>query len=55
MFSHQEKWRARGQNRFCLEAGVGFGRWGREGEGGMGQKGEVTQTMYSHMNKCKNN
>jgi hypothetical protein len=35
MFSLQQNWRTRGQNRFCLEGG--------------GQSGEVTQTMYIHM------
>jgi hypothetical protein len=41
MSSLQQDWR-RGQNRFCLEArGVG------EGEKG----GEMSQTMYAHMNK----
>jgi hypothetical protein len=28
---------------------------GNEGDGGGGQDGEVAQTMYMHMNKCKNN
>jgi DNA-binding sugar fermentation-stimulating protein len=45
MSSLQENWRKR-QNRFCLEArGVG-----KEGVGGGGQGGEMTQTMYVHMN-----
>jgi hypothetical protein len=39
----QQNWR-RGQNRFCLEEeGVG-------GEG-RGERGEMAQTMYAHMNK----
>jgi hypothetical protein len=28
------------------------GEWG---EGSRGQRGEVAQTMYTHMNKCINN
>jgi hypothetical protein len=45
MSSLQQNWR-RGQNRFCLKVeGVG-------GKGGSGeQEGEMTQTMYAHMNK----
>jgi hypothetical protein len=46
IFSLQQNWR-RGQNRFCLEVrGVGEVEWvaGR-------QWGEMTQTMYAHMNK----
>jgi hypothetical protein len=38
MFSLQQNLRIRGQNRFCLE-------WGY---------GEVGQTMYTHVSKCKN-
>jgi hypothetical protein len=40
MFSLQQNQRTRGQNRFCPE------------EGGVG---EVDQTMYIHVSKCKNN
>jgi hypothetical protein len=40
----QRNWR-KVQNRFCLEV-----RWGGEG-GGRGQGGEMTQTMYAHVNK----
>jgi hypothetical protein len=47
MFSLQQIWRARGQNRFYLDA--------RGWEGEEGQRGKVAQTMYIHMNKCKNN
>jgi hypothetical protein len=42
MFSPQQIQRGRGLNRFCLEAGGG---------GGIG---EVAQTMYTHLSKCKN-
>jgi hypothetical protein len=42
MFSFQQNQRAREQNKFCLEAG-----WGGVGE-------QVTQTMYTHVSKCKN-
>jgi hypothetical protein len=45
MFSLQQNWR-RGQNRFWLEVR----EVGVEGGGG-GQRGEMTQTMYAHMNK----
>jgi hypothetical protein len=48
MFSLQENWRTRRWNRFCLEVGKGV-------KDGGGQGGEVAQTMYTHMNKCKNN
>jgi hypothetical protein len=41
------KIRERGQNRFCLEAGVGVGRGDR-------RRGEVAQTMDIHVSKCKN-
>jgi hypothetical protein len=41
MFSLQQNWRTRGQNRFCLES-----RWGG---------GKEAQTMNTHMNKCENN
>jgi hypothetical protein len=40
LFSLQQNWR-RGRNRFCLG-------------GGEGGRGEVAQTMYTHVNKCKN-
>jgi hypothetical protein len=43
MLSLQQNWRTRGQNRFFLEAG---GWWKRSGE--------VTQTRYTHVSKCKN-
>jgi hypothetical protein len=48
MSSLQQNWR-RGQNRFCLEAR----RVGEEEEdgGGVGEGGEMAQTMYAHMNK----
>jgi hypothetical protein len=39
MFSLQQNWRGRGENRFCLEV--------RGGE-------KVTQTMYTHVSKYKN-
>jgi hypothetical protein len=39
MFSPQQNWRRRGRG-FCLERGWGW---------------EVAQTMYMHVNKCKNN
>jgi hypothetical protein len=42
MSSLQKNWR-KGQNRFCLEA--------RRGRRQGGQRGEMTQTMYAHMNK----
>jgi hypothetical protein len=48
MFSLQQNWRTRRWNRFCLEAGGG--RWGRWGSLG----GEVVQTMYTPVSKCKN-
>jgi hypothetical protein len=38
MFSLQQNWRTRWQNRFCPEVKVGRGR---------------SQTMYIHMIKCK--
>jgi hypothetical protein len=44
MLSLQKNQRTRGQNKFCPKAGEG----GREG------KGEVAQTMYTHVSKCKN-
>jgi hypothetical protein len=52
MSSLQQNWR-RGQNRFCLEAREGGkGAWGEmEGVEGLGQGGEMAQTMYAHMNK----
>jgi hypothetical protein len=40
MFSLQQNWRARGQNRSCPEA---VGWWG-----------DVVQIMYIHVSKCKN-
>jgi hypothetical protein len=47
MLSLQQNWRI-GQNRFCLEVrGVGEGG----GERRRGKGGEMTQTMYAHMNK----
>jgi hypothetical protein len=39
MFSLQQNQRTRGQNRFCLE---------------VGRDGEIAQTMYIHVSKCKN-
>jgi hypothetical protein len=44
MFSLQQNQKTRGLNRFCLEVGVGVG----------GRRGEVAQTMYTDVNKCKN-
>jgi hypothetical protein len=51
MFSLQQNWRRRGQNRICLEARG----WGGEGGGGRhsGGGGEMAQTMYAQMNKEK--
>jgi hypothetical protein len=41
----QQNWR-KAQNRFCLEGrGEGERRWGWV------QKGEMTQTMFAHLNK----
>jgi hypothetical protein len=40
----QQNWR-KAQNRFCLE-GRGRGRGWRQG-----REGEMTQTMYAHVNK----
>jgi hypothetical protein len=42
MFSLQQDGRSRRQNRFCTEPG---GKGGGE---------EVTQTMHTHVSKCKN-
>jgi hypothetical protein len=42
MFSLQQNQKTRRQNRFCQE--VGRGR----------EEGEVAQTMYTHVSKCKN-
>jgi hypothetical protein len=39
LFSLQQNWRSRGQNRFCLEAG---------------HCGTVAQTLYMHLSKYKN-
>jgi hypothetical protein len=39
IFSPQQNWRTRGQNRFCPEVGVGV---------------RVAQTMYTCVSKCKN-
>jgi hypothetical protein len=50
MFSLQQNQRTRGQNRFCPEAGVGWGGGAGEKEG----EREVAQTMYTHVSKCKN-
>jgi hypothetical protein len=41
MSSLQQNWK-KGQNRFCLEV-----------RGGRGQRGEMAQMMYAHMNKEK--
>jgi hypothetical protein len=43
MFSLQQNQR-RGQNRLCLETG----------RNGALREGEVAQTMYTHVSKCKN-
>jgi hypothetical protein len=40
MFSLQQNQRRRGKNRFCLEV--------------VGGVGELAQTMYIHVSKCKN-
>jgi hypothetical protein len=40
VFSLQQNQRTRGQNRFCPEEGLGGG--------------DVVQTMYTHLSKCKN-
>jgi hypothetical protein len=48
MFSLQHNWR-RGQNRFCLEVKRVGGERGERG--GKGQRTEMAQTMYAHMNK----
>jgi hypothetical protein len=42
MFSLQQNRRRKEWNRFCLEAG------------GRVLRGEVPQTMYTHVSKCKN-
>jgi hypothetical protein len=39
MFSLQQIWRTRGQNRFCTD---------------VGRRGELAQRMYTHMSKYKN-
>jgi hypothetical protein len=46
MFSLQQNWRTRGQNRFCQEAG----RWvcRRRAEGGS------LPEQHTHVSKCKN-
>jgi hypothetical protein len=43
ILSLQQNQRTRGQNRFCPEVGE------------VGRSGEVAQTMYTHVSKCKNN
>jgi hypothetical protein len=48
IFSLQQNWRRRGQNRFCLEA-VGGEEWKR-----WERWEEVAQTMCTHLSKCKN-
>jgi hypothetical protein len=47
----QQNWR-KAQNRFCLE-GRGEEERKREGRGGgqRRQRGEMTQTIYAHVNK----
>jgi hypothetical protein len=45
MSSLQQNWR-KGQKRFCLEVRRVGGR-----ERGWGQRGEMAQTMYAHVNK----
>jgi hypothetical protein len=47
MSSLQQNWR-RGKNRFYLEV---RGVRGEGGDGVWGRGGEMTQTMYAHMNK----
>jgi hypothetical protein len=42
MFSLQQNRRIRGQNRFCPEVVQGMG-------------GGMSQAMYTHVSKCKNN
>jgi hypothetical protein len=40
-------------DKFCLEVSrAGVGSWGGREKG---RQGEVTQTVYIHMNKCKSN
>jgi hypothetical protein len=39
MFFHQQNQRSRGQNKFCPQAGGGGGK--------------VSQIMYTHVSKCK--
>jgi hypothetical protein len=46
MSSPQQYWRE-GQNGFCMDERM---VWGGEERGG-GQGGEMTQTVYAHMNK----
>jgi hypothetical protein len=49
MFSLQQNWITGAQNRLCLEA-----RGSRDGGGKeWRQRGEVAQTMYTHINKYK--
>jgi hypothetical protein len=43
MFSLQQNQKTRGQNRFCQR------QWG-----GVGMGEVVAQTVYTHVNKCKN-
>jgi hypothetical protein len=49
MFSLQQNWRTRGLLGSAQKQGGG------EREGVVGRKGEVAQTMYTHISKCKNN
>jgi hypothetical protein len=55
MFS-QQNWRTRGQNRLCLEARE-VGEWGvrESGRGVEARRERCPKTMYTHMNKYKNN
>jgi hypothetical protein len=50
MFSLQQNWSIRGQNRLCLEVGGVEGRR----KGGHWTGGVVTQIMYLHMNNNNN-
>jgi hypothetical protein len=45
MFSLQQNRRTRGQNMYFPEAGG----WGQEEA-----EGKLAKTMYTHVNKCKN-
>jgi hypothetical protein len=42
------------ENKRAEQVLPGSMRGSGQAEGGGGQRGEVAQTMYRHMNKCKN-